>query len=214
MILSFFDPIVTEHAFLSFFIFLLLFGFTLPISEEIALALVGVTARSTGVGFAMALIAALPALMIADLGYYSLARLIGPRLLRFRLFKRFIKPESVCEGERYFHRRGPRIVFACRFVIGLRAPAILAAGLLRMNLRRFISYDGLALVIAVPLWLGVGFALGAQLDSEVGTLGKVLAFIGPAAVVAGAILIYRSVKADKAQAEVESLEDNNPPECE
>jgi hypothetical protein len=50
----------------------------------------------------------------------------------------------------------------------------------------------------------VGYALGAQLDREVGTLGKVFAFLTPVAVVLGAILVYRSVKADRLRAESES----------
>jgi membrane protein DedA with SNARE-associated domain len=150
------------------------------------------------------LIPAVPALLLADILYYSLARLIGPRLLRMRIFTRFMKAERVCEGERYFQRRGHRIVFFCRFVIGLRAPAILSAGFLRMPLKKFLAYDGLALLIAAPAWLGVGYALGAQLDSDVGTIGKIVAFAAPVAIVAATVLVYRSVKADRAKAEAES----------
>ncbi|HET7838813.1 MAG TPA: DedA family protein [Rectinemataceae bacterium] len=205
-ILAFFGPIVADHTYLAFFVFLLVFGFTLPISEEIALALVGVAARSQDLILPECLVPALPALLLADLLYYTIARLIGPRLLRMKLFIRFMKPERVCEGERYFQRRGQRIVFFCRFVIGLRAPAILSAGFLRMPLKRFIAFDGLALLIATPIWLAFGYALGAQLDSQVGTLGKIIAFVGPLAIVAGTVLVYRSVKADRARAEAEGFE--------
>ncbi len=203
-IIAFFGPIVADHAYLAFFVFLLVFGFTLPISEEIALALVGMAARSSDLLLPECLIPAIPALLIADLLYYGVARLIGPRLMRMRLFTRFMKPERICEGERYFQRRGQRIVFFCRFVIGLRAPAILSAGFLRMPLKRFLAFDGLALLIAAPAWLGFGYALGAQLDSQVGTLGKLIAFAGPIALIAGTVLVYRSVKADRARAEAEA----------
>jgi membrane protein DedA with SNARE-associated domain len=208
-IIGFFGPIVADHTYLAFFVFLLVFGFTLPISEEIALALVGMAARGSNLLMPEALIPAVPALLLADVLYYSIARLIGPRLLRMRIFTRFMKPERVCEGERYFQRRGNRIVFLCRFVIGLRAPAILSAGFLRMPLKKFLAFDGLALLIAAPAWLGVGYAFGAQLDSGVGTIGKIVAYVAPVAIIAATVLVYRSVKADKARAEAEGYDVND-----
>jgi membrane protein DedA with SNARE-associated domain len=206
-ILSFFGPIVTNHPILSIFLFLFLFGFTLPISEEIALALVGVLMNSTNMGIPQTLVVSILALALADIAYYGLARIVGPRFLRFRLFSRLVKPKAIIEGERYFKKRGPRIVFICRFVVGLRMPGILSAGFLRMPLRRFIAYDGLAILIGTPVWLGVGYALGAQLDTEMSVFGKVLAFLGPIAVIAGAILVYRSVRADRARSEAETYDE-------
>jgi membrane protein DedA with SNARE-associated domain len=201
---DFLQPIVAHHAQLSVFVFLLLFGFTLPISEEIALILVGVAVKATGVPFLDALLAAYPALLMADLAYYGIARALGPRVLRSRILGRLVKAESVLDGENYFARRGPRIIFICRFVVGLRASAIVAAGLLRMVLRRFLAYDSLAVAISTPLWMAVGYAFGTQFDSEASLLGKLFAFIGPAAAIAGAILVYRSVKKDSALAKAEA----------
>ena len=94
-------------------------------------------------------------------------------------------------------------MFSSRFVVGLRAPVIMGAGFLRMRWLRFILYDFFAAAIMTPAWLLVGFALGAQFDSRVGLLTKFFAFLGPVAVVAGAFIIYRSVKADKAKANAE-----------
>ncbi len=193
---AFLQPLIANHELLSFFVFLVFFGFSLPISEEIALVLVGMTARGAGIPIWKVLLVSYAALYAADLGFYALARTLGPRLLRSRLFSRLVKPESVIDGERYAEKRGPRILFICRFVVGLRAPAIVAAGLLRMRLRRFFFYDLSAVLISTPVWLSVGFAFGAQFDSEVGLLGKVFAFGGPIAVIFGAILIYRSIRAD------------------
>jgi membrane protein DedA with SNARE-associated domain len=196
-------PFVAEHIQLSIFLFLLLFGFVIPITEEIALILVGMTIRGSGADIVSCLGVALVALALADMGFYGIARIVGPRLLRVRAFGRFMKPERVLEGERYFQRRGPRIIFFCRFVVGLRAPALLGAGFLRMPLKRFILYDGLALLVSPPVWLGVGYAFGAQLDAETGMIARILSFIGPVAVIVAACLVYRSVTADKARSEAE-----------
>jgi len=73
-----------------------------------------------------------------------------------------------------------------------------------MHWPRFTLYDFLAAVIMTPAWLLVGYLLGAQFDSSVGSLTKFFAFLGPVAIVVGAILIYRSVKADRAKVEAEA----------
>jgi membrane protein DedA with SNARE-associated domain len=188
------------------FIFLFLFGFTLPICEEIAVALVGVTMHATNTPFFLAAAVALAAVLIQDSCYFILARLFGPKIIRHKLLSKLIKPSSIEGGERYFLRRGPFIVFTSRFVVGLRAPIIMGAGLLRMKWPRFILYDFLAATLMTPAWLFVGFSLGAQFDSRVGLLTKIFAIVGPAAIVTGAILIYRSVKADKAKVDAEDAE--------
>ncbi len=195
---------VTRNPLPCAFSFLLLFGFMLPICEEIAVALVGAAMKATDTHFLLAVAVALVALLIQDTGYFLLARAFGARLIRHRLLARFIKPKSIGEGERYFLRRGPFIVFSSRFVVGLRSAVIMGAGFLRMRWSRFVLYDSFAAAIMTPAWLFVGFALGAQFDGKVGQLTKVFGCIGPVAVLAGAFLIFRSVKADKARADAET----------
>jgi membrane protein DedA with SNARE-associated domain len=202
-LVSILPAFVTQNPLPFAFFFLLLFGFTLPICEEIAVALVGVTMRATDTSFFLAVCVALVAILLQDSCYFLIARVFGPKIIRHRLFARLIKPESIAGGERYFKRRGPFIVFTTRFVVGLRAPVIMSAGFLRMHWPLFALYDFLAATIMTPAWLLVGFALGAQFDGDVGTLSKVFAFLGPVAIVAGAVLMYRSVKADKAKVESE-----------
>lgn len=196
---------ITQNPLPFAFCFLLLFGFTLPICEEIAVALVGVTMRATNTGFLAAACVALVAILIQDACYFLIARTFGPKIIRHKIFAKFIKPSSIAGGERYFKRRGPFIVFTTRFVVGLRAPVIMSAGFLRMHWPRFTLYDFLAAAIMTPAWLLVGYALGAQFDSNVGAFTKFFAFLGPVAIVVGAILIYRSVKADKARVEAEAM---------
>jgi membrane protein DedA with SNARE-associated domain len=199
---------ITEHPLPYAFFFLLLFGFTLPICEEIAVALVGVTMHATETSFPLAIAVALTAILIQDTAYFFIARVFGPKIIRHKLLARFIKPKSIDDGERYFLRRGPFIVFSSRFVVGLRAPVIMGAGFLRMRLSRFILYDFFAAVIMTPAWLLVGFSLGAQFDSRVGLLTKFFAVVAPLAIIAGAILIYKSVSADKAKVDAEAARES------
>jgi membrane protein DedA with SNARE-associated domain len=185
------------------FLFLMLFGFTTPICEEIAVALVGVIIKATGSSFALAVAAALIALFIQDTLFFFVARLFGARIIRHKLFSRLVNPKAIEDGERYFLRRGPFIVFSSRFVVGLRSAVIMGAGLLRMRWSRFVLYDSLAAAIMTPAWLFVGFGLGAQLDEKVGRLAKLFGILGPAAILAAAFLVYRGIKADKAKLDAE-----------
>ena len=196
---------VTQNPIPFTFFFLLLFGFTLPICEEIAVALVGVTLRATSTNFFLAAGVALLAILIQDSCYFLIARIFGPKIIRHKLFARFIKPRSILSGERYFHRRGPFIVFTSRFVVGLRAPVIMSAGFLRMRWPRFMFYDFLAATIMTPAWMLVGFSLGTQFDKDVGSFSKFFAFLAPVAIIAGAFLIYRNVRADKAKSDAEAV---------
>lgn len=196
---------VTQNPIPFTFFFLLLFGFTLPICEEIAVALVGVTLRATSTNFFLAAGVALLAILIQDTCYFLIARIFGPKIIRHKLFARFIKPRSILSGERYFHRRGPFIVFTSRFVVGLRAPVIMSAGFLRMRWPRFMLYDFLAATIMTPAWMLVGFSLGTQFDKDVGSFSKFFAFLAPVAIIAGAFLIYRNVRADKAKSDAEAV---------
>ncbi len=209
-LLSVLPGFVTQNPLPYAFFFLLLFGFMLPICEEIAVALVGVTMHATDTSFLLAVAVALTSILIQDTGYFMIARVFGPKIIRHKLFARFIKPKSIDDGERYFLRRGHFIVFSTRFVVGLRAPVIMGAGFLRMPWSRFMLYDFFAASIMTPAWLFVGFMLGAQFDKEVGLLTKIFTFVGPVAIVVGAILIYRSVKADKAKVDAEAKAEASP----
>ncbi len=187
------DPLLAAFA------FLLLFGFTSPIPEELALILAGLSLRAAGRSYLEALSIACLALVLADLAYYSLPRFFGPFLARLPFLRRLLSPERMRQSERYFALKGPRMVFVCRFVLGLRAGAIMSAGFLRMPLKRFLAYDASALLIGAALWLGAGFFIGQRIEAGLGLFGEIVAVCAPLALVVAAVLIYRSVMAERSR---------------
>jgi membrane protein DedA with SNARE-associated domain len=182
------------------FLFLLLFGFVLPIPEELALVMTGIALRCAGRSFWAAMPMAFAALILADLGYYAIARFLGPRLLRLGFFRGILKPELLEALERYFARRGPVILFSCRFVLGLRQAAVLSSGLLKLPVARFLRYDAAALALCSSAWLAVGFALGLRQGAGVGVLERVLAVAAPIAAATIALAVYLGLRADRARA--------------
>jgi membrane protein DedA with SNARE-associated domain len=194
---------VTQNPLLCGFLILLLYGFILPVTDEMAVALVGAMMRVTGTPFLPALAVAIVALLLQDTAWFMLARLFGGRILRNKLLGRIFKSKIIEEGGRYLLRRGPSLVFSSRFVVGIRSATIIGAGIFGMRWSRFALHDSLAVMIMTPAWLFVGFSLGSQFDAKVGQFTRFFAILGPVAIVVGAFLIYRSVKADKARFDAE-----------
>lgn len=195
---AFLDVLVPDHLLLSFFMFALLYSFLMPISEEIALVVIGIIAATWLLPLWLVAIVVYPGLLLSDYGYYGLARHFGVRLLDTRLLRRLIKREKVFITEVYFAHKGHWIVFFCRFVVGLRAHAMIAAGLLRMPFRTFALYDGLSAVVSCALWLGIGYYWRALFVNElnVDTMGRFFALAAPLFVIFGGALIYRVVSRD------------------
>lgn len=186
------------------FVFLLTFGFYLPICEEIALALVGAMIKATNAPIWLAALIAVPALVAQDNAFFFLARLLGSRLFKVRLLSWLFSSRAVGSARRYIERRGPSVVFGSRFVVGLRSAAIIGSGLLGLEWRRFILFDALSASISTPAWLYLGFALGSQLEAgaEAGVT-RILGLIGPVAILAVAAAVFLGVRADRAKAAAE-----------
>ncbi len=204
-LLGLLPPFIADYPLPCAFLFLMVFGFTTPICEEIALALVGATMSATGTSLPLAIALALVALLIQDSAGFHLARAFGSKIIRHRLLARIFKPRGIEAAERYISRRGPIVVFASRFVVGMRSGAIYGSGLLGMSWKRFILFDSLAAVIMVPAWLFAGYSLGASFDSAAGRLGALLGVVGPAAAVVGSILVFLGVRADRSRLEAELI---------
>ncbi len=175
------------------FIFLLSFGFVFPIPEELALVLVGLAMRDVGKGYLGTLFIAFLALGIADSLLFGIARFAGPRVLRLRIARFLLRPEAIRAGERFIEKRGPIVVFGCRFILGLRFAAIVGAGSLRMPYLRFLRYDLPALCIGASAWLGAGYFLGSELGGRLGGIEKALSIAGPLLMAAAFFIVRRSL---------------------
>jgi membrane protein DedA with SNARE-associated domain len=55
-------------------------------------------------------------------------------------------------------------VLIARFLPGLRAPTFFTVGHARMPFWEFVAFDGAAALVSAPLWIGLGFWLGSDLQ--------------------------------------------------
>jgi membrane protein DedA with SNARE-associated domain len=180
------NPLILES------VFFLIYGFTTPIPEELALIMIGLTFKS--VPFYQLLGIAILSITVADLIYYSIGRFFLSNLLKIKFIENILRPDKINDSQIYFKRKGPKILFTCRFVLGLRSAAILGAGLLQFPILKFLKYDAAALCIGTSAWLFVGRLLIQT--ASIGIIGHILSICGPILVVVIAVLIFKSVKAD------------------
>lgn len=182
-----------ETALLGFFIFTLIYSFSLPITEEIALILVGIMAHGRDMAFLPVVLACYPGIFGSDIVYYAVSYHFGFRLLSLPIFRKLFKPKKILASERYFKRSGAKISFFCRFLVGIRAPCMIAAGFLRMPFRVFALYDGLGAVVSTFFWLGAGYFFGSLLERGLSTLVLIMSIVGPIVFVFGAFVITRKI---------------------
>ncbi len=107
---------------------------------------------------------------------------------RLGLLRRCVGGARLAQLERAFARHGVWLLLGGRFVPGLRATLLVAAGVARLPLRLVFVADGAAALVGTTVWIAVGWRLSGQLDRARaivgGARGAVLAAATTAIVVA------------------------------
>lgn len=112
--------------------------------------------------FAVAAIAFVAAVLGDNIGYWIGVR--GGRRAVHRFGKYiFITPERLERAERFFARRGNRIVVVARFIDGLRQLNGVIAGITAMPWRTFLLYNTIGAALWVGWWTTVSYLLGTHL---------------------------------------------------
>jgi membrane protein DedA with SNARE-associated domain len=137
---------------------LLLCGFGLPIPEDITLVAGGII---SGLGLTnvhtMCFVAFL-GVLVGDGIMFTLGRVFGAQILKFRLVSRFLTPERYALVQMQFEKYGNWVLFVARFMPGLRSPIFMTAGITRkVSFWRFFLLDGFAALISVPVWVYLGY---------------------------------------------------------
>lgn len=158
-------------------VILLACGLGLPMPEDIILVTTGYLAynglldfrfefipKGHPQGLYLGIACTLFGVLGGDLIIFSLGRKFGQKILDFRPLRKIATRERIEAAEYYFEKYGARFVFVGRFMAGVRAPMFLTAGILKLNFRTFILYDGTAALISVPLLVWVGFHFGEDIN--------------------------------------------------
>jgi membrane-associated protein len=113
---------------------------------------------------------------------YLLGHTLGRRLLGKWKHLLHVDAKDIKAAEDLIRRRGALTIFVARFIFGLRTIAGPLAGVLRMDWRRFVLWNGLGAVcwVSAVVLLGYGFghAFNTLLDffekADLGIMGAIL----------------------------------------
>ncbi len=142
-------------------------GLGLPLPEDIPLVAAGYLVWDGTLSVWGTLLVTLTGVLIGDTILFWLGRKFGMKLLDPRRKKPFFPPDRVHRVKAYFRKYGEKIVFFARFVAGFRAVAFFMAGAMKMPYQHFILFDGLAALVSVPIWIGLGYGLGHYFGDEI-----------------------------------------------
>lgn len=146
------------------FVLLLLCGVGNPIPEDLVLMTAGYLAFSGQVKLVPMLIVCYVGVICGDLLLYQLGYHYGQKIIDHPRLMRLAPPARVARIRHNFERWGKWSIGLARFLPGLRAPTFLMSGVMRIRFRTFTLLDGIGGLFSVPLFVGLGFVFGGNLD--------------------------------------------------
>lgn len=184
-----FDFPLDHVSYLGIVVVLILTGSGLPIPEEIPIIAAGVASSVGTLNPWWAFVCCLIGALAGDSVIYVIGYHFGHSLVtRYPRFAQLLHAEREARIEAMIRRHGLKVFFLSRFMVGVRAPVYLTAGILRMSFRRFILIDTVCATAVVGLFFGLGYAYGDRVTALIQLIRR--SEIGLSlAVVTGACLV-------------------------
>lgn len=149
------------------------------VSEDAACLFAGGLVAAGEISFPVAVVACMTGIFAGDAALYGIGRLIGPGVFRTRLGQRLVSSEKLGRAYRWLDSNIGTAVITSRFVSGLRLPMYLAAGAVKADARKFLTWFLIAALIWTPLVVGTtAFSIGFLSPGNLvlGVLGAVVIF--------------------------------------
>jgi membrane protein DedA with SNARE-associated domain len=169
---------------------LLACGFGLPMPEDIVLFSAGMMAYYQAADVYIMLLVCFSGVMAGDSCVFLIGSRYGHRVTRLPFVQRVLPPERLKRVAEKLHRQGPKVIFAARFLPGLRTPIFFSAGTLHLPFRTFFLYDGAAALISVPTIVYATFFFGSHVDRVIQIVKKLqFGVVATIALIVGILLL-------------------------
>lgn len=150
-----------EYAPYLIFGLLLLAGFNIPVSEDGMLFIAALLASKNPEYWPLLYAGVYLGAYFSDLICYGLGRMVGPKLLRFKLFANIATRSRIDKISHYYARYGVITLILGRFIpFGVRNGLFLTAGLGQMRLIKFALADLLACTISSATYFSLYYRYG------------------------------------------------------
>jgi membrane protein DedA with SNARE-associated domain len=101
------------------------------------------------------LLTAFLGIWVGDMGLYGLGSSVGWRTAKSRWLQKHMRPESLAKAEAWFAKHGSLALVMSRAIPGSRLPLYVAAGALRLPVRRFAKITA----VCAAIWVSAIFAI-------------------------------------------------------
>ena len=199
-----------EWTYLGVFIVLMATGLGLPLPEDVPLLTGGYLCYAGYARLAIMIVVGMTGVLLGDTILFTVGRKLGHNVLRRRFLRRMVNPGRLIIAERLFAEHGMKIIFAGRFLPGLRPMIFMAAGVLRVPFSTFILVNGFAACISVPTLILLGRFFGYKLEAiktEVREVTHVIVLcVAVAALIGGGLYLHHRQKVLLAKAHLDNNE--------
>ncbi len=148
------------------FVLLFLCGMGVPIPEDIILISGGYIAYaySTNVNIYLLILVSYLGVILGDSTIFFLGKYLGPRVILLPGFRTIFTTKRISTLTQYFISHGAKILFAARFMPGIRSTIFLVAGMTGTSFFKFFLFDGLAAILSVPSLVFLAYYFGEHID--------------------------------------------------
>lgn len=152
---------------------LLICGLGLPLPEDITLIGAGLLAYYEQANVHGMVAISLLGVAVGDSFVFLLGQRYGNDIRQKAPFNKVFTELRYRKSKRLIKKKGNKLIFAARFMPGLRAPIFFTAGTLKLPYRVFIFYDGLAAIISVPAIIYAVWYFGSELEKVIHIIKRV-----------------------------------------
>jgi membrane protein DedA with SNARE-associated domain len=154
------EEIIAAWGYFGIIVFLILTGCGLPIPEEVPIVAAGwLSSPQEGkLDPWMAIASCFIGAIVGDIVMYGIGRKFGRRLVERRaFFASFLTPEKERHIEEMFQKHGLKVLFVSRFLVGIRSPIYITAGILKVPFRRFIITDMFCAAVMITSFFSLAY---------------------------------------------------------
>ncbi len=152
------------YSYVAIIVTLVLTGCGLPVPEEVPIIAAGVGASLNRLDLTLAYASCMIGALLGDACMYCLGRFFGRRLLQTAWLSHWLSPENEARAELMIRKHGVKVFFLARFLVGVRAPMYISAGILRVPLARFVLIDAICASVVVSIVFGLSYKYGKHVE--------------------------------------------------
>jgi membrane protein DedA with SNARE-associated domain len=183
-----------QTGYVGVFLLMVMESATLPVPSEVVLPLGGYLVSQGRLEFWSTVAVATVGSLVGTMVDYGIGYYLGrPAVLRYGRIVRFSE-KRLETTERWFGSHGKSVVLLARFVPLLRTLIAFPAGLVKMDVKRFLVYSAVGILIWDIALVYLGELAGQNSTAIATTLQAYFLPLGVAAVIIAGILVYRELR--------------------